>query len=696
MQLLNKLKNKPLSNELHFILFAVIIFLLALKYWFFYILLIIYLIFLFRKTKLIIISIMLLAFLFGYITIINNIKIKDEEIKVRIDDINTDSYIALYKGLKIKIYDTNKTYKPGDIVNYKLSYYEDELKSYDTEFDYFEYLKSNRIIARAKAISSNKISSGFSIKLIKYYIKNYLENKIDSESYSYIKAIVLSENDISKDLKSSYSSLGLSHIFAISGMHIILIYTILSFIMLKLFKYYKSFIPILIITIYVFIIGMPISATRALLMIIITNLNEKGKIKYTKLDIFSISFIIMVIFWPLVFYNAGFILSYLVSFVLLFKDEIIKFKSKLINTYLTFYLIYFVTLPIIINFNNTINIFTLLFSPILSVLIAYIIIPISFIEAILPITNYLFKYVFSFIGMIVSNLDNLSIKINIMSLNVYFKVIYWFILVLLIIGLIKRKDIILKSLVFIFYLFILINFKTINPLTKITFIDVGQGDSCLIELGNNRGNMLIDAYNCFDYIKSTGIKNIDYLILTHSDNDHIEDAFNIINYFNVKNIYVPLYDTGFKDYKCKYIKSGYSFYLDDVLFEVMGPINKYEEKNSNSIVLKCIISNTSFLFTGDMTVDEENDLVNKYKNKLDIDILKVGHHGSNTSSSNLFLSYVTPKVSIISVKNNNIYGLPDKIVLDRLNKISNVYMTKDHGNITFYLFNNRYFIHNYR
>ena len=236
------------------------------------------------------------------------------------------------------------------------------------------------------------------------------------------------------------------------------------------------------------------------------------------------------------------------------------------------------------------------------------------------------------------------------------------------------------------YLFFINNIKLINPYNLITFIDVGQGDSTLIELSHNRGTMLIDAYNCIDFLKSKGIKKIDYLILTHSDDDHIKQASEIIDYYNVKNIMIPYYDDGFNIEGCRLRKGDY-FYLDDVRVNIIAPIRGYEDNNSNSLVLKFNIDGYSFLFTGDMTIQEEDDLIKSNIN-LKSNVLKVGHHGSKTSSQKDFIRFVNPDYSVISVKRDNYYGLPDLEVVSLLEQTSTVLQTKDCGNIEFYIYDN--------
>ena len=129
---------------------------------------------------------------------------------------------------------------------------------------------------------------------------------------------------------------------------------------------------------------------------------------------------------------------------------------------------------------------------------------------------------------------------------------------------------------------------------------------------------------------------------------------------------------------------------------ILGPINSYDEINSNSVVLKIKIYNTTFLYTGDMTLEEENDLVLKYKDNLKSDILKVGHHGSNTSTGDDFLKLVNPDISIVSVGLNNKYNLPNDDVIKKLHKTSKVYETRYRGNINIFIFKNKKYVNTYK
>ena len=697
--LLQQLRKKPFCNDVHYFLIALVLLLVSFIYPYLIIGLIIYLIFVGIKTKYlkpIFLLIFVVLIISGIINVLKQNNKKNSYYGV-VESISSDYYIISDGLIRIKAYDKKHTYIPSDYVYIEIDIYDDN-KSYDSDMDSSLYLLSNNIYYQGRVKNSKYIKKSFSIGYIRYCILDYLEAKLSTESFKYVSSLIFNNNLLDDNIKDSYSVLGISHILAISGLHILILFKLLSYILLKLFKYYKSLIPITIISLYVIIIGCPLSALRALLFLILSSLNNYGNIKYTKLDILSITFIIMILLNPFSAYSYGFILSFLVSFILIVNKELFNDKGlkKAIKDYI---IIFLGILPIIVNISNKISVLSIIFSPILSSIVSFILIPLSYLLCIAPQLDIIFKCIFIFINFLVEEMSLVSIIIHSQSFNIFMIIIYYFLFGYLIIGLLKKSYI--RPIGYLsLFLFLFLNLKYLNPLTRVVFIDVGQGDSALICDKHNNANILIDAYSSYNYLKSEGIDRLDYLILTHSDNDHLGDYEKIINDFNVKVVLYPMFDDGFKDISFKArsigIKNGYSFKIGNINGLCIGPIEKYDDSNSNSLVFKINIYNTSFLFTGDMTKKEEQDLIGLYSNVLDSDILKVGHHGSNTSTSEDFLYLVSPIYSVISVGKYNYYGLPHDEIVNRLKGVGNVYQTKDCGNISFYVLENKVMVSTYR
>jgi competence protein ComEC len=223
---------------------------------------------------------------------------------------------------------------------------------------------------------------------------------------------------------------------------------------------------------------------------------------------------------------------------------------------------------------------------------------------------------------------------------------------------------------------------SVNGELKVSFIDVGQADSILLQQGNQF--MLIDAGNngdveaVKDYLTSQGVKELQYFIGTHKDEDHIGGADGVIKSFKVGKVYFPKQvatTQTFKDFvtavKSKGLsltvpKVGEQFKLGEAAVTVLAPnSSEYEDSNDYSIVVKVTFGSTTFLLTGDAEARSEKELVASGKD-LSATLLKVGHHGSLTSTSQAFLDKVNPKYAVISAGTGNKYGHPAQEIMDKL------------------------------
>lgn len=240
--------------------------------------------------------------------------------------------------------------------------------------------------------------------------------------------------------------------------------------------------------------------------------------------------------------------------------------------------------------------------------------------------------------------------------------------------------------------------NTNNDLLKVHYLDVGQGDSIFIELPNNK-TMLIDAAesyqseNIINYLKNLNYKKIDYVIGTHPHTDHIGGLKDIINTFEIGKIYMPKVVSTTKTYesllmaikdknlKINTAKAGTSIIDTDALkINILAPTNStYTELNNYSVVTKITYGTTKFLFMGDAEKLSENEI----KEDVTADVIKIGHHGSNTSSSIDFIKKVNAKYGIISVGLNNKYNLPkEETITNWENSGTKIYLTSTNGNIT--------------
>ena len=237
----------------------------------------------------------------------------------------------------------------------------------------------------------------------------------------------------------------------------------------------------------------------------------------------------------------------------------------------------------------------------------------------------------------------------------------------------------------------------VDGIIKIHFLDVGQGDSILIT--SSEGVILVDSSlknssvtkSICEYIQNLGIKEIDYFILTHPHADHIGGAPTIINTFKIKNVIMPdcaattkIFEETLDAIEANNVNlleavSGDKYSVGSVDFKILAPnSSSYSEINDYSVVLRLSYGETSVMLTGDAEELSEKEILSRYSAKeLSSDLLKVGHHGSSSSSSVDFLKAVAPKYAIISLGKDNSYGHPHDEIITRLENMEIPYYRTD-------------------
>ena len=622
--------------------------------------------------------------------IISKIIINDDNIKLTLKS-NEDIIVTYYYkskeeinnlklGLKVKVFGELKKPLNNTIPNI---------------FNYKNYLETKKIYYLFTAKDFDIVDNNISFL---YRIKNYLIdrcNKIDS--LGYIKSLVLGINDIDEEIDNIYKVNGIMHLFAISGMHI----SLLSSLLLKLLKKFIKNNDLIMIVIIIFLIlysmliGFTPSVTRSLYMYILLNINKRFKLNISNLKIIILVIIIMILYNPFYIYDIGFLYSISTSLGLIIYSKSINKSNKIISLFKISLIANIFSLPITINNNYQINILTLVINILVVPLVSYIIYPLCLLTLFIPLIYSILK-----IGIIILELiSKLFYKIKFLiiimpKMNIAIIITYYFFLLLII----KYNKRIFKLFLFLVLIFNKYSYLFDNN-AYIYFFDVGQGDSSLIVSSKHKEVILIDTgglfanyypiENIINFLKSIGITKINYLILTHGDYDHMGYSSYLINNYKVKNV---IFNNGtFNDLELELIdilyKKNITYYQSLEYLNIANSklyfLNKeiYNNENDNSSVLYLKLSNYKFIFMGDASIDVENKLIKTYSLN-DIDVLKVGHHGSKTSSSKDFINYINPKYSIISVGKNNLFGHPNKEVLKILEQ-SEIFRTDKNGSIEF-------------
>ena len=680
---MKKSKILSLYDNLHFLFILIILLILTLKYWYFCFLLILFLIFIYKKTELFFIGVLLCIFTILF-SVNYYIPFNQVEFSGTVIEIDEKKAVVLVNANKIMVYH-NGEIKLGDYGDFKVLEVD-----YNTDiFNYDDYLLNKRIKQCYKLnefrLTENRIVIG--------KIKSFFLEKVDTldlKYKSYIKALVLADKS-ELDIYEKSQNLGIAHLLAVSGMHISLLVLLLEFILKKIFYFEKpvDIVVIILLVFYLVITNFELTVLRAILMVILGKLFKSYNLHFTSLDTLSIVGVFLLLFNPRWLFLLSFELSFIVSFIIIIFGKNFEIKNKIVETFLIGLIAFLTTIPFIINTNYEINLLTILIGPIYVLYFELILYPLTLIMMFIPGLSFVFDYFFIFFETTITYFDTIKEltfifgKISIISF-----LMYEFLLFFLLVSFEVKKRRVLFVVLFSTFLFLIYNKSFFNPFYQIKMYDVGQGDSFLITLPHNQGTILIDCFNNVDkYLKRDGIKKIDMIFLSHGHSDHINAYENVVEEFEVETTYSSYFDTTKElellknNYKIILLRSDNTIKYKSFYCKVFGPIRHYENENDNSLVMKIMIDNLSILFTGDIEREAENDLILKYGNELKSDILKAAHHGSNTSSSAEFLKYVSPENILISVGKNNWYGFPNN---DYLLNYSSAYRTDLDGVITIY------------
>lgn len=620
--------------------------------------------------------------------------INDNDFTCTVLDINSQSYV-LDCGEVIEAFIQSKDLNIGDVVRLEGNLEEYEENKNINLFNYKNYQKNKGIFYKLKVKNYQKISKTHNL-IIKMK-KNIVDRIKNLKSYSYLNAFVLGDKDrINENLIDAFKNIGIIHLFSVSGMHISLLIDLIDKIYYKNNKL-KQVITIIFLIIYYELIES-ISLLRCLVFLVVKNIDLNLNLNIKKEVLILISVLIILISKPNSIFNIGFYYSVIISSgISICSSKIVKIKNKIIKMFIISLISFLLSLPLNIYSYYEVNVLSIIYNMIFIPFVSLIFFPFALLTLIFPLFDDIFYLITSIFESIVLFVNNYYLILIFRKPTIFVMILYYLIIILS-----------LYNYKFLYYLFLFIlfhyNYNSIVRNDYLLMLDVGQGDSILLSIENN--NILIDTggiynsndiskYTTIPLIKSLGISKINYMIVSHGDYDHMGEAINLVENFKVEKV---IFNCGeHNDLEKKLIevldKKKIPYY--SCIKELNVDNNKlyflnnsdYGNENDNSSVIYTELNNYKFLFMGDAGVEVEEDLIKKY-NLQNIDVLKVGHHGSRTSSGEMFIDEINPGYSIISVGNNNRYGHPNKEVLNNLGD-STVYRTDRDGSIMFKIKNNK-------
>nr|WP_300002147.1 DNA internalization-related competence protein ComEC/Rec2 [Tissierella sp.] len=549
-----------------------------------------------------------------------------------------------------------------------------------------------------------------SIRKIESLFKPYL----NETNNSLVTSIILGDSSYLEDSnRELYRDMGLAHVLAVSGLHIGIITSFLMFIFSRLGIKLKTNVLITLVFIwsYGYIISYPPSILRASLLFSFLYLSRIIHKPYDSLNILSLAGIILLLINPYSLFSIGFQLSFAASAsIIIFTERVghifYPLKGKFIDTLSSLIAVNLGVSPLQIFYFNKFSILGILANiiivPILSfsLILAFIMIAIEFVYAGLN----------SYLGWVLNTSLNIQFfllrlidrsPINIIRVfspdKITLALIFLFIFIIFDLVDIKSFKLPMQRVIVVYLsLLIVLNFLSIKENMEIHFIDVGQGDSIYIRSGKkdiliDTGGSIFKSNNIsqrivLPYLEKLGVRKLDAIFISHFHEDHSQGLPMLLESFKVGHIFASHepqgdYEGIIKDDRFKILRAGDSIDIDkNTSFNVVWPRDDMEGEsnlNNKSMVGVLKYRGRKIFLTGDMEEEAEASLIDRVE---EVDILKVAHHGSSTSSTREFIEKLNAKAAIISVGRNNMYKHPSEKTVNDLEEIgSEVYRTDRDG-----------------
>ncbi len=621
------------------------------------------------------------------------------------------------KGFRAVYYD-DKYYEIGRLLQANISCDLVDSRANFLTFNYRNYLKSRRVFIAIKAWSIEELSETDQLLTFRQKARKYIESNIEKglskKASLFAKSLVLGDKSIGKEELDDFNKIGLSHILAISGLHLSVIIGLFDKIGVYFFKDKKlySIIVISLLGAYGYVISFPISLIRALLMYSLKRIYIETRQLGDSLTQVGMSFFIILLLNPYYIYNPGLWFSYSAVFGInyLFPRLISNFKGvKVVGKILLASLsIQLSLLPFQLYYTGSINLLSILVN-LLVVPITGILVTLSFTSFILgsflPIflaylldgaTQYVLQLVEYFSSFKVFNLDYSKF------LAIYVPAYYFILLASLNLNRIKlsKRERVYDYMAYTLALVLSINaFKGLLVTARVNFIDCGQADaillrsrgtSVMIDLGGNIMRAEKSGKDLYEYLKKNGVNKLDYVFLSHEDYDHVGNIYSLHKLIAIDRLYIGREYIKSLPIKADLVNKGDNFTVGNIFLSVVYDGKEDIKSNDSSMVIRARIGEKDLLFMGDQEKNEMEVADRK------AEILKVSHHGSKNASSLDFLQAIAPKYAIISAGKNNRYGHPSKETLARLDHLKIPYLTTiDQGNIEIVFIGRSYYIKTY-
>lgn len=603
------------------------------------------------------------------------------EVKVvQIDEFrNYDRYTVKYKRYKFYFNHQPDKYQLGDVLFVKATIKPYREQSVPFGFNSKTYYLSFHIYGKLELQEIEKVNHKFNIYEVRESFKKRIQHLVSSD---YIQSFILGEKIKNIETTLIYENFNIIYLFTISGLHIYVVISVFKKI-LFIFNVNTKIQHIMTILLYLcigYLCRFSFAVLRLLMMYIIKLVNDAYEINMEKLDRLFLTFFILLISHMGYMYHQGFLMTFIILVGLELIHPFTQPYRPIVQKIITSLIIAVLIIP----FYNDIYLLQILTLPFIIIFIVLILYPLSVLTFVLPVIDDVYNLFIENFEKSIMFLSNYQFHFYIPKFNVLISIVFY----TLFIGLFFSKNfnqVLKRTFLWISVIVLMLMIRVDTNIDSITFLDVGQGDTTIVN--TKQCSIVIDAFEgTTNYLKNQGVYEIDYLILTHSHQDHIKEAKEIMETLEVNQLVVSYYDKNYPSYQQKplRLKTNDKIKCGNLSLDFLGPLKNYENENNVSLVFKFVFDSKTFLFTGDIEEQAEFDLIRTYGHQLKADVLKVAHHGSITSSTQDFIKHTNPKYAIISLALNNKYEFPSNQVITRFQKMACIiYRTDIDGTITY-------------
>lgn len=594
-------------------------------------------------------------------------------------------------------------------------------------FNYDNYLRAKKIGAVIFADGYvNLLEQDYSfLNEMSVKFRNYTEstfyNSLNKENADIILSVILGDVDyLDEGLYDNIKLMGLAHIFAVSGTHIVLMYglllTALKFCGLS--RRTSWVITWGLIWLYGFLIGFPLSVMRTLVMFTLLFGAEVFYRKYSSLNSIGLAALVLTIYNPFWLFDAGFLLSFSAALsLIIYSKYIVKhvLTENIVLRALYLYLfLQLFTLPVIAYYFNYVPVMGILYNlvllPVFTVILIYgfmLLLLSGLFPILLNIPFKIFDYILYSLRYIISFTDEFAFNGIIVPAMSAGMIIFFYIMLAFMVYLYGNRN----SGSAIYGAVVLVSFYILNFVIApaadnslyFNVADAGQGLFTLVNYKNT--NLIIDCgstssksfgeYTVVPYLTKCGVTNVDGVFISHWDKDHYSGLRDLYDsHIEVRKIFASSHNEEITE-EMYILNKGDNFKLDNIFrIDVLWPVEDYEADsiNNTSLVILLRFNNKSILFAGDIEEEVEDILSNNMGHS---DILIVPHHGSKSSSTMRFVEKVSPDIAVMSYGKNN-YGIPSEGVISRYEKEKSLILsTFNEGEINFILKGDKIYYNTY-